>query len=366
MASITTDSSIPFDLKGFGEKKLEKLDVSILRTLCSERNIPIKAKSPKKKCMKELLTWKNNGKVVQTKTSTTSTKGSSDKVHRSSEMSSIPNNLSGYGEAKLLKFDLKTLQKLCKDRKLHVKASSQKKTLVTSLLKWKTNSNSAPTVLTNTTTTSTGRRTVNKNDTKELTDQMKAMKIENKKLQKQLNHNTKDLTNQVKAMKIENKNLQKQFDKLMKQFIKLKNDTAMPKDQYGFTKRDQFRNFLRKNGFNISGQDVHHIIASHNGGCDHVDNYLYTAGQGYNRGHGANFDALHCRQAGLQAVERAIAACKLAERLKHGVEDRGKNGKVVYWSHGPHAGKTAKMLVAEGSNWFRDARRLHREEMKNK
>jgi hypothetical protein len=163
------------------------------------------------------------------------------------------------------------------------------------------------------------------------------------------------------------KNLQIELDialresrERQKQIEKYKLTNSPPKDKYGFTTRKQYRKWLMDHGFNLNGQDVNHIIASQHGGADHIDNYLYTTGNKYNRGIKGDFDAFNCSQAGKEMTKRAIAACKLAEKLKdvcpNAVEKRAGNKKRTYWSEGVHAGKTAEELIEQGQNWFRTFR----------
>jgi hypothetical protein len=305
---------------------------------------------------------------------------------------SIPLDLKGYGEKRLLKLDPKNLRQLCKERHLPVSTKAHKSTCVASLLEWKQNktAKATGTKTTKTTKTKTTKQTKQTKHTTThplrtisttLAEPFASVGITRIDARKALNSSRGDMakagklllqqvlaatTNQFNTMTLENKQLkqankamQKDHIKLLKQFKALRSKTTLPRDEHGFTTTQQFRRFLIQNGFDVEGQDVHHIIASHHGGADHVDNYLYTAGQSFNRGHGANFDALHCHQAGVHQVRRAIKACKRAERLKHGVALRHKS-KVTYWSEGPHNRKTAEALVAEGSEWFRAARRHQR------
>jgi hypothetical protein len=80
----------------------------------------------------------------------------------------------------------------------------------------------------------------------------------------------------------------------------------------GFMTRDAFRKVLDEAGLLTKspgkpggGQDVFHIIASSNGGPDHVDNYLYALGAGFNRSIGAHLDHVNCYLAGEEKAKRA-------------------------------------------------------------
>ena len=84
----------------------------------------------------------------------------------------------------------------------------------------------------------------------------------------------------------------------------------------GFMSRKDFRIVLEKAGLLTTkpgnagdGQDVFHIIASSNGGPDHVDNYLYALGAGFNRSIGAQLDHVCCYLAG---KDKARCAARIA------------------------------------------------------
>ena len=52
------NTRIPWSLRGYDECELQKLDVSLLRTLCYERQLLSKPLAKMKTCIKTLLDWK--------------------------------------------------------------------------------------------------------------------------------------------------------------------------------------------------------------------------------------------------------------------------------------------------------------------
>ena len=340
MASLT----IPYDLKSYGIVKLETLDVSTLRNLCLERNISINPKARSSTCVSELIKWKT------TNSTPTPTKSTPTKPTKSTPTKSIPKDLSGYGAFTLNRLDVHHLRQLCQDRKLPITLMARKKKCIDILLEWKKM---------NQTSKNNGIITAT-----ELTQRLKAMKLGDKEKDKSIKQLKKAMQlakkEQDKIIKQQQKELEqqeKQIQALRKQFDSFKEQFKVQTNKDGFTTRKHYRQFLERCGLDIEGQHVHHIIAAANGGCDHVDNFLFTVGASYNSSNKDNHDPEHCYTAGLPKVRKAIDACKLAEQLQSNVEKRNKKKtSVTYWSQGIHRGKTAEDLVTEGNNWYRDGR----------
>ena len=113
----------------------------------------------------------------------------------------------------------------------------------------------------------------------------------------------------------------------------------------GFMTRDAFRGVLERAGLLTKspgkpggGQDVFHIIASSNGGPDHVDNYLYALGAGFNRSIGANFDHVNCFMAGREKAKRAatIALTVANDKSLHKHIKMNVNGERTLFTEGLH------------------------------
>lgn len=111
----------------------------------------------------------------------------------------------------------------------------------------------------------------------------------------------------------------------------------------GFMSRAKFSKLLDEAGLLTKspgkpgdGQDVFHIIASSNGGPDHVDNYLYALGASFNRKIGANLDHVICLMAGRENARRAVRIAL----------DVAKDPKK--WSYIDRRGKKRPTLFTEG------------------
>ncbi|KAI8817515.1 uncharacterized protein EV422DRAFT_216158 [Fimicolochytrium jonesii] len=90
------------------------------------------------------------------------------------------------------------------------------------------------------------------------------------------------------------------------------------KQDGGFCTTAQFRRRLTKAGLRLlPDQDVLHIIASSNGGADHVDNYHWLGNRVLDIQMGNKTDHIYCYLAG-QVMARA--AVKISK--KHGKQDR--------------------------------------------
>jgi len=130
-----------------------------------------------------------------------------------------------------------------------------------------------------------------------------------------------------------------------------------------FLSRKQYRDYLEKVcGLELDDMDVFHIIATRHGGPDHVDNYLYALGSGFNRQISDKLDSLNCYIAGKEKTKAAVAiALKVASdpNLHKHVERR--NTSRVLYTEGVHRNKTGEMLYKEGN----DLIRLLRNEVRN-
>lgn len=100
----------------------------------------------------------------------------------------------------------------------------------------------------------------------------------------------------------------------------------------GFCSTAQFRRRLIKANFRLfPDQDVLHIIASANGGADHVDNYVWLGNRVLNIRLGKNNDHIYCYLAGKAAAEAAVAISKIHGNRK-GIKYTGKSGEDLYRS----------------------------------
>ena len=127
--------------------------------------------------------------------------------------------------------------------------------------------------------------------------------------------------------------------------IKLRIDAEKHGKAGGFMTRQRFRELLDEAGLLTNspgkvgdGQDVFHIIASSNGGPDHVDNYLYALGAGFNRSIGANFDHVNCFMAGKEKAKRAatIALTVANDKSLHKHIKMNVNGERTLFTEGLH------------------------------
>lgn len=121
---------------------------------------------------------------------------------------------------------------------------------------------------------------------------------------------------------------------------------SLPTD--GFMTTKEFRDFLKKCGFNVEGTDVAHIIAASNGGPDHVDNYMFVQSRAWNRSLGASFDALNIAMVGPERAERAVRICKMVAENKDLHTHKHLRYPKCLYTTGPHKDKTADDLHEAG------------------
>mmetsp|Transcript_935 Transcript_935/g.1661 ORF Transcript_935/g.1661 Transcript_935/m.1661 type:complete len:515 (-) Transcript_935:238-1782(-) len=120
--------SIPFDLKGYAEVRLGCLTVKTLQELCRERRIPISG--PKDDLVSRLIAWKEESEHVKKELPPPVEPLGKEKVD-----DSVPMDLNGYAQTKLLDLTLRKLQELCRERGIPVSGSKQD--LVDRLIDWK-------------------------------------------------------------------------------------------------------------------------------------------------------------------------------------------------------------------------------------
>ena len=103
------------------------------------------------------------------------------------------------------------------------------------------------------------------------------------------------------------------------------------------------------------GQHVFHIIASANGGPDHVDNYLYALGGSFNMAVSDSMVHFNCFLAGQKATEKAVRiAKKVAADPK--LHKHIKRNKGTLYTTGRHQGKDAQQLYRDGQKLMRALR----------
>ena len=112
----------PMDLGGYGEERLNKLEVADLRSECGRRGIDVKPQAQKTTCIKLLLDWKTAQAAA----------------------TGLPFDLVNYGKERLEKLDVAALRTECALRGIDVKEKAQTSTCVSELLKWKAARGGAP------------------------------------------------------------------------------------------------------------------------------------------------------------------------------------------------------------------------------
>ena len=109
------------DLAGYGEERLGKLEVGLLRSECARRGLDCKPQAQKNTCIKLLLEWK-----------------------AAQGAPGLPFDLAHYGKERLGQVDVAVLRTECGLRGIDVKALAQTSTCVAELLKWKAARGGAP------------------------------------------------------------------------------------------------------------------------------------------------------------------------------------------------------------------------------
>ena len=109
------------DLAGYGEERLSKLEVGLLRSECARRGLDCKPQAQKNTCIKLLLEWK-----------------------AAQGAPGLPFDLAHYGKERLGQVDVAVLRTECGLRGIDVKALAQTSTCVAELLKWKAARGGAP------------------------------------------------------------------------------------------------------------------------------------------------------------------------------------------------------------------------------
>ena len=109
------------DLAGYGEERLGKLEVGLLRSECARRGIDCKPQVQKNTCIKLLLEWK-----------------------AAQGAPGLPFDLAHYGKERLGQVDVAVLRTECGLRGIDVKVLAQTSTCVAELLKWKASRGGAP------------------------------------------------------------------------------------------------------------------------------------------------------------------------------------------------------------------------------
>ena len=112
---------LPADLAGYGEERLGKLEVGLLRSECARRGLDCKPQAQKSTCIKLLLEWK-----------------------AAQGAPGLPFDLAHYGKERLGQVDVAVLRTECGLRGIDVKALAQTSTCVAELLKWKAARGGAP------------------------------------------------------------------------------------------------------------------------------------------------------------------------------------------------------------------------------
>ena len=109
------------DLAGYGEERLGKLEVGLLRSECARRGLDCKPQAQKNTCIKLLLEWK-----------------------AAQGAPGLPFDLAHYGKERLGQVDVAVLRTECGLRGIAVKSLAQSSTCVAELLKWKAARGGAP------------------------------------------------------------------------------------------------------------------------------------------------------------------------------------------------------------------------------
>lgn len=395
---------IPYDLAYYGEVRLRKLDLSVLREECHNRGIRPRDRTIEAH-IRELLRWKSDRKGDSRRADLKSARSMAIKAvaldnsetaedaailydkaakilirlvaqekkdsgrtnvfrvraeqyfARASRLRSLasrlPRDLKGWGRKKLSKLDPTTIRRECELRNIAVACHDTVGTFVEKLLEWKIEL-----------IRHGDAEDAKDKDIRKISEEFERLKVEHATLKRQ---------NQALAREMKDlERLYKKSNDYVTNTIRT-SVTKMPCDDDGFISKAKYRKYLQRIGLDLSGQDVFHIIACSNGGPDHKDNYLFALGKSFNRSIGDRHDALNCRLAGLDKTRMAVKCCHLAERLKRGVDKRGKS-RPAYYSEGRHRGKTAERLFKEGGDYMRDirahsraaaaeGRRLYRETM---
>ena len=122
------EGKLPWDLKGYAETRLEKMNVAVLRDLCIERHIDIAQGANSGTCVARLLQWKTSQKP---------TRPAAQSAARPAADTELPWDLNGYGETRLEKLDGAVLRELCIERHIDITQRAQTNTCVRELLAWK-------------------------------------------------------------------------------------------------------------------------------------------------------------------------------------------------------------------------------------
>lgn len=123
---------LPWDLKGFGRARLEKLPLEELRALCAAREVLVDPLAGKDACVPALLNWKD-AEAAKPKSGTAcgdgDTRGPPEAVSRD-----VPWDLKGFARSRLEQLDPHVLRDLCSARKLEPRRDNE---LAGQLLEWK-------------------------------------------------------------------------------------------------------------------------------------------------------------------------------------------------------------------------------------
>uniref|UniRef100_A0A0G4G2F8 Uncharacterized protein n=1 Tax=Chromera velia CCMP2878 TaxID=1169474 RepID=A0A0G4G2F8_9ALVE len=174
---------------------------------------------------------------------------------------------------------------------------------------------------------------------REMIEKMITMFEEQNKLQRDAEEHLREMKDALEAAEeaerarsAEVEECREKLEKAEKIIEDVRKKTAV----HGFMTRAEFARILKEanllttcEGAKHEGQHVYHIIATSNGGPDHVDNFLYALGGSFNIQIGDHFDHFNCFIAG---KEKSRLAAKVAlevacdEKLHDKIEKRhGKN-----------------------------------------